>query len=293
MVSREEIEVEKQNLRTLAKLTGAPFMAVPYGEKGRVIPWKNSVPGFNDYSFIEQSNCGIILRGLVCQDFESTEAFNTYYTVDFPLENNVAVVKSPHGWHVFFKGSVPYSRVKLEGKLILEIRSGNQYMVAVSSVVDDTLYRTVKMPETLEDYDVVKHSARLAALGWASIYAEQWTLQKKIDDDWKETPQTKGGKEGRKPVGLFDLVNGGVGMPDVFQDVDRHGPNTQYIWCCFHPDRKPGEKCQPSLRVRLRENYFYCFSCGARGGPADAYAKQHGLTPMEAAVKLANEFKLW
>jgi len=53
--------------------------------------------------------------------------------------------------------------------------------------------------------------------------------------------------------------------------------------CCpFHEDRHPS--------LKLNEDYFYCFGCGAKGDVIDFTARLYGLSIYEAANKLADDF---
>lgn len=53
--------------------------------------------------------------------------------------------------------------------------------------------------------------------------------------------------------------------------------------CCpFHEDRHPS--------MKLNEDYFYCFGCGASGDVIDFTAKLFGLSFYEAAQQLAADF---
>ena len=55
--------------------------------------------------------------------------------------------------------------------------------------------------------------------------------------------------------------------------------------CCpFHDDRNPS--------LKLNEDYFYCFGCGATGDVIDFTARLYDLSPKEAAEKLAQDFGL-
>ena len=55
--------------------------------------------------------------------------------------------------------------------------------------------------------------------------------------------------------------------------------------CCpFHDDRHPS--------LKLNEDYFYCFGCGATGDVTDFTARLYDLSPKEAAEKLAQDFDL-
>jgi hypothetical protein len=63
-------------------------------------------------------------------------------------------------------------------------------------------------------------------------------------------------------------------------EVSRNG-----MACCpFHNDRHPS--------LKLNEDYFYCFGCGATGDVIDFVAKLFHLSNYEAAQKLAADFGL-
>ena len=52
--------------------------------------------------------------------------------------------------------------------------------------------------------------------------------------------------------------------------------------CPFHADRTPS--------MKLNEDYFYCFGCGASGDVIDLAARLFGLSSYDAAQKLAADF---
>ena len=52
----------------------------------------------------------------------------------------------------------------------------------------------------------------------------------------------------------------------------------------FHDDKNPS--------MKLNEEYFYCFGCGATGDVIDLTARLYNLSPKEAAEKLAQDFGL-
>ena len=54
------------------------------------------------------------------------------------------------------------------------------------------------------------------------------------------------------------------------------------IHCPFHADRTPS--------MKLNEDYFYCFGCGASGDVIALTAQLFDLPPAEAAKKLAGDF---
>lgn len=60
--------------------------------------------------------------------------------------------------------------------------------------------------------------------------------------------------------------------------VSRNG----MVCCPFHADRTPS--------MKLNEDYFYCFGCGASGDVIDLAARLFGLSSYEATKKLAADF---
>ena len=54
--------------------------------------------------------------------------------------------------------------------------------------------------------------------------------------------------------------------------------------CPFHNDRHPS--------LKLNEDYFFCFGCGAKGDVIDLVARLFNLTSLQAAQKLAADFGL-
>lgn len=59
--------------------------------------------------------------------------------------------------------------------------------------------------------------------------------------------------------------------------------NRSNMVCCpFHDDRTPS--------MKLNEDYFYCFGCGATGDVIDLVARLFNLSSYDAAKKLAYDF---
>ena len=83
---------------------------------------------------------------------------------------------------------------------------------------------------------------------------------------------------------VFEVVKQSVTIREVAQmygiEVNRSG-----MACCpFHDDKNPS--------MKLNEEYFYCFGCGATGDVIDFTARLYNLSPKEAAEKLAQDFGL-
>ena len=83
-------------------------------------------------------------------------------------------------------------------------------------------------------------------------------------------------------MNLFETVKGAV-TPRMA--AERYGLPIQQgnmVCCPFHAD------CTPSMK--LNEDYFYCFGCGASGDVIALTAQLFNLPPVEAAKKLAADF---
>ena len=83
---------------------------------------------------------------------------------------------------------------------------------------------------------------------------------------------------------VFEAVKQSVSTRDAAAfygiEVKRNG-----MACCpFHDDKNPS--------MKLNEEYFYCFGCGATGDVIDFTAKLFDLSQKEAAEKLAQDFGL-
>lgn len=83
-------------------------------------------------------------------------------------------------------------------------------------------------------------------------------------------------------MNLFEAVKAAV-TPRMA--AERYGLPVKQgsMTCCpFHDDRTPS--------MKLNEEYFYCFGCGASGDVIDLAARLFGLSGYEAAKKLAADF---
>ena len=83
---------------------------------------------------------------------------------------------------------------------------------------------------------------------------------------------------------VFEVVKESVTTREAAEmygvEVKRGG----MAYCPFHDDRHPS--------LKLNEDYFYCFGCGATGDVIDFTARLYDLSPREAAEKLAQDFGL-
>ena len=83
---------------------------------------------------------------------------------------------------------------------------------------------------------------------------------------------------------IFETVKQSV---TVREAAERYGIEVKRggMACCpFHDDKNPS--------MKLNEEYFYCFGCGATGDVIDLTARLYNLSTKEAAEKLAQDFGL-
>ncbi len=85
-------------------------------------------------------------------------------------------------------------------------------------------------------------------------------------------------------MSLYQTVKSAITVQQVGEmygmEPDRHG----MVCCPFHSDSDPS--------MKLNDNYYYCFGCGANGDAIDLTAKLFDLNPRQAAEKLIHDFGL-
>ena len=83
---------------------------------------------------------------------------------------------------------------------------------------------------------------------------------------------------------IYETIKAAI---SVKQAAEHYGlkVNRNGMACCpFHNDRYPS--------LKLNEEYFFCFGCGAKGDVIDFVARFFDLSSYEAAQKLASDFGL-
>ena len=83
-------------------------------------------------------------------------------------------------------------------------------------------------------------------------------------------------------MNLFDTVKAAVTPRMAAERYELPIQQGSMVCCPFHADRTPS--------MKLNEDYFYCFGCGASGDVIDLAAKLFGLSSYDAAKKLAADF---
>ena len=81
---------------------------------------------------------------------------------------------------------------------------------------------------------------------------------------------------------LFTQIKMGVSVKEAAEYYGLEVNRGNMVCCPFHNDRTPS--------MKLNEDYFYCFGCGAHGDVIDLVARLFGLSSFEAAQKLAQNF---
>ena len=81
---------------------------------------------------------------------------------------------------------------------------------------------------------------------------------------------------------LFTQIKMAVSVKEAAEYYGLEVNRGSMICCPFHADRTPS--------MKLNEDYFYCFGCGATGDVIDLVAKLFNLSSYDAAKKLAYDF---
>ena len=83
-------------------------------------------------------------------------------------------------------------------------------------------------------------------------------------------------------MNLFESVKAAVTVRQAAEHYGLKVGRSDMVCCPFHNDRTPS--------MKLNEEYFYCFGCGAHGDVIDFVARSFDLSNYEAAQKLAYDF---
>ena len=81
---------------------------------------------------------------------------------------------------------------------------------------------------------------------------------------------------------LFTQIKMAVSVKEAAEYYGLEVNRGNMVCCPFHND------CTPSMK--LNEDYFYCFGCGASGDVIDLVARLFNLSSYDAAKKLAYDF---
>ena len=83
-------------------------------------------------------------------------------------------------------------------------------------------------------------------------------------------------------MNLFESVKAAVTVRQAAEHYGLEVNRGNMVCCPFHNDRIPS--------MKLNEDYFYCFGCGAHGDVIDLVARLFNLNSYDAAKKLTYDF---
>ena len=81
---------------------------------------------------------------------------------------------------------------------------------------------------------------------------------------------------------IYETIKAAISVKQAAEHYGLKVSRNGMACCPFHHDRHPS--------LKLNEDYFFCFGCGAKGDVIDLVAKRFDLSGYEAAQKLAADF---
>ena len=83
---------------------------------------------------------------------------------------------------------------------------------------------------------------------------------------------------------MYETIKAAVPMRQAAEHYGLKVSRNRMACCSFHDDRHPS--------MKLNEDYFFCFGCGAKGDVIDFVARLFDLSSYEAAQRIAADFGL-
>ena len=83
---------------------------------------------------------------------------------------------------------------------------------------------------------------------------------------------------------IYETIKAAISVKQAAEHYGLKVSHNGMACCPFHNDRHPS--------LKLNEDYFFCFGCGAKGDVIDLVARLFNLTSLQAAQKLASDFGL-
>ena len=83
---------------------------------------------------------------------------------------------------------------------------------------------------------------------------------------------------------IYETIKAAISVKQAAEHYGLKVSHNGMACCPFHNDRHPS--------LKLNEDYFFCFGCGAKGDVIDLVARLFGLTNLQAAQQLASDFGL-
>ena len=81
---------------------------------------------------------------------------------------------------------------------------------------------------------------------------------------------------------IYETIKAAISVKQAAEHYGLKVSHNGMACCPFHNDRHPS--------LKLNEDYFFCFGCGAKGDVIDLVARLFDLSSFEAAQKLAQNF---
>ena len=83
---------------------------------------------------------------------------------------------------------------------------------------------------------------------------------------------------------IYETIKAAISVKQAAEHYGLKVSHNGMACCPFHNDRHPS--------LKLNEDYFFCFGCGAKGDVIDLVARLFNMSSYEAAQKLASDFGL-
>jgi len=83
---------------------------------------------------------------------------------------------------------------------------------------------------------------------------------------------------------IYETIKAAISVKQSAEHYGLKAGRNSMACCPFHNDRHPS--------LKLNEDYFFCFGCGAKGDVIDFVARLFDLSSYEAVQKLAADFGL-
>ena len=83
---------------------------------------------------------------------------------------------------------------------------------------------------------------------------------------------------------IYESIKAAISVKQAAEHYGLKVSRSGMACCLFHHDRHPS--------LKLNEDYFFCFGCGAHGDVIDFTAKLWGLSAQEAIEKLRGDFEI-
>ena len=81
---------------------------------------------------------------------------------------------------------------------------------------------------------------------------------------------------------IYETIKAAISVKQAAEHYGLKVSHNGMACCPFHNDRHPS--------LKLNEDYFFCFGCGAKGDVIDLVARLFNLSSYDAAKKLAYDF---